>query len=93
MSNNDDLINVSLLQRLGKVIMSLLKIQVKYSSNSSTNKFYLDQNNMKGTQKAFNYEFNITFKNFIYVYKLPTCYFIKTLNLAKESFIPIKKCF
>ena len=42
MSNNDDLINVSLLQRLGKVIMSLLKIQVKYSSNSSTNKFYLD---------------------------------------------------
>ena len=42
MSNNDDLINVSLLPHLDKVIMSLLKIQVKYSSNSSTNKFYLD---------------------------------------------------
>ena len=43
-------------------------------------------------RKIFNDEFNITLKSFTDVNNQLT-YFVKTLNIAKESFIPRKKCF
>ena len=47
MSKNDDLIdNVFLLPPLGKSDHPTVKVLVKYSSNNSTDKFYLDYNNI-----------------------------------------------
>ena len=45
MSNNDDLIDVFLLPPFGKSDHPTVKVLVKYSSNNSTDKFYLDYNN------------------------------------------------
>ena len=46
LSNNDDLTdNVSLLPHLGKSDHSTIEILVNYSSNNTTDKFYLDYNN------------------------------------------------
>ena len=95
LSNNDDLIdNVSLLSPLGKSDHSTVKVLINYSSNNSSDKFYLDYKNadFDNMRKIFNDEFNVTLKNFIDVNDQLT-YFVKTLNIAKESFIPRKKCF
>ena len=45
MSNNDDLIDVFFLPPFGKSDHPTVKVLVKYSSNNSTDKFYLDYNN------------------------------------------------
>ena len=84
LSNNDDLIdNVSLLPPLGKSHHSTIEVLVNYSSNNSTDKFYLDYNNadFDSIQKVFN-DVN---------YQLS--YFLKTLNIAKEPLIPRKKIY
>ena len=95
LSNNDDLIdNVSLLPPLGKSDHSTIEVLVNYSWNNSTDKFYLDYKNadFDNMRKIFNDEYNVTLKNFVDVNDQLT-YFVKTLNIAKESFIPRKKCF
>ena len=91
MTNNDDLIHASLLSTLGKSDHSTIDVSVKYSSNNSTDKFNLDYNNadFDSMQKVFNDEFSITAKNFTDENDQLN-YFIKTLNLAKELFIPRK---
>ena len=43
-------------------------------------------------RKIFNDEFNVTLENFTNGND-QLSYFVKTLNIAKESFIPRKKCF
>ena len=55
---------------------------------------YLDYNNadFDSMRKIFNDEFNVTLKKFTDVND-QLSYFVKTLNIAKESFIPRKKCF
>ena len=55
---------------------------------------YLDYNNadFDSMRKIFNDEFNVLLKNFTDVND-QLSYFVKTLNIAKESFIPRKKCF
>ena len=63
LSNNDDLIDsVSLLPPLGKSDHSTIEALVNYSSNNSTDKFYLDYNNadFDSMRKIFNDEFNVT---------------------------------
>ena len=95
LSNNDDLIdNVSLLPPLGKSDHSTIEVLVNYLSNNSTDKLYLDYNNddFDSMRKIFNDEFSVTLKNFTDVND-QLSYFVKTLNIAKESFIPRKKCF
>ena len=60
LSNNDDLIdNVSLLPHLGKSDHSTIEVLVNYSSNNSTDKFYLDYNNANfdSMRNIFNGEF------------------------------------
>ena len=90
LSNNDGLIdNVSLLQPLGKSDHSTIEVLVNYSSNNSTDNFYLNYTNadFDSMRKIFSDEFNVTPKNFTDVNDQLT-YFVKTLNIAKESFIP-----
>ena len=92
LSNNDDLFdNVSFLSPFGKRDHSTLEVLVNYSSNNSTDKFYLDYKNtdFDSMRKIFNDEFNVTLKNFTDVNDQLT-YFVKTLNIANESFIPSK---
>ena len=82
MSNTDDLIdNVSLLPPLSKSDHSTVEVLVNYSSNNSTDKFYLDYNNVDfdSMQKIFNDEFNIILKNFADVND-QLSYFGKTLK-------------
>ena len=87
MSNNGDLIdNVSLLPPLGKnhhsaVLVNYISKLVNYSSNKSTDKFYLDNNNVDfdSMQKIFNGEFNIMLKDFTDVND-QLSYFVKTLD-------------
>ena len=43
-------------------------------------------------RKIFNDEFNVTLENFTNGND-QLSYFVKTLNIAKESFIPRRKCF
>ena len=65
LSNNDVLIdNVSLLSLLGKSDHSTIEVLVNYSSNNSTDKFYLDYKNadFDSMRKIFNDEFNVTLK-------------------------------
>ena len=59
--------------------------------NNSTDKFYLDYINadFDNMKEVFNDEFSITVKNFTDENNQLN-HFIKTLNLAKESFIPRK---
>ena len=92
LSNNDDLFdNVSLLSPFGKSDHSTLEVLVNYSSNNSTDKFYLDYKNtdFDSMRKIFNDEFNVTLKKITDVNAQLT-YFVKTLNIANESFIPSK---
>ena len=79
---------------LGKSDHSTIEVLVNYSWNNSTDKFYLDYKNadFDNMRKIFNDEYNVTLKNFVDVNDQLT-YFVKTLNIAKESFIPRKKCF
>ena len=85
---------MSLLPPLGKSDHSTIEVLVNYSSNNSTDKFYLDYKNadFDSMRKIFNDEFNVTLKKFTDVND-QLSYFVKTLNIAKESFIPRKKCF
>ena len=55
---------------------------------------YLDYNNadFDSMRKIFNDEFNVLLKNFTDVND-QLSYFVKTINIAKEPFIPRKKCF
>ena len=90
LSNNDGLIdNVSLLPPLGKSDYSTIEVLVNYSSNNSTDNFYLNYKNadFDSMGKIFSDEFNVTPKNFTDVNDQLT-YFVKTLNIAKEPFIP-----
>ena len=84
---------MSLLPPLGKSDHSTIEVLVNYSSNNSTDKFYLDYKNadFDSMRKIFNDEFNVTLENFTDVNEQLT-YFVKTLNIAKESFISRKKC-
>ena len=69
LSNNDVLIdNVSLLPPLGKSDHSTIEVLVNYSSNNSTDKFYLDYKNadFDSMRKIFNDEFNVTLKKKLY---------------------------
>ena len=69
LSNNDDLIDsVSLLPPLGKSDHSTIEALVNYSSNNSTDKFYLDYNNadFDSMRKIFNDEFNVTLTEKLY---------------------------
>ena len=78
---------------LGKSDHYTIEVLVNYSSNNSTDKFYLDYKNadFDSMRKIFNGEFNVTLKkkNFTDVMDQLT-YFVKTVNIAKESFIPRK---
>ena len=97
LSNNDVLIdNVSLLPPLSKSDYSTIEVLVNYSSNNSTDKFYLDYKNadFDSMRKIFSDEFNVTLK----WPKWPDIndqitYFVKTFNIAEESFFPRKQCF
>ena len=65
LSNNDVLIdNVSLLPPLSKSDYSTIEVLVNYSSNNSTDKFYLDYKNadFDSMRKIFSDEFNVTLK-------------------------------
>ena len=79
---------------LGKSDHSTVEVLVNYSSNNITDKFYLDYNNadFDSMRKIFNDEFNVTLRDFTDVND-KLSYFVKTLNIAKISFIPRKKCF
>ena len=93
-SNNDDLIDgKSLLSLLGKTYHCTVEVLVTYSLNNNTYEFYLYYNNANfdSMLNVLNDKFNITSKNFTGVNDQFN-YFIKTLNLAKESFIS-KKAF
>ena len=81
MSNNDSLIdNFSLLSHLGRSDHFTFEVSVNLDYNNA---------DFDGMQKAFNDKFNITLRNFTDV-NGQVSYFVKTLILAKESFITRK---
>ena len=65
---------MSLLPPLGKSDHSTIEVLVNYSSNNSTDKFYLDYKNadFDSMRKIFNNEFNVTLKKKLYSCKWPT---------------------
>ena len=78
---------------LGKSDHCSIEVLVWYSSNNSTDKFYLGYINadFDSMRKVFSDKFNTALKNFTDVND-QLRYFVKTLNIAKELFIP-RKCF